>query len=208
MDKIEKILFRYESEKTQCEEFKKMFKILFIQIAIVVLIVLCLVIFLPEGILIWSTLYMVFMLMLEKKWDGKWGTKKWKKKWVKMCQENFKLHQKILVDVIKDEGLNCQQVYNLLIKKHGRIIPWSDKMTFIIAIISLVMSLISILMQPLLQTLSQDLVFFITCIFVMFLIIGTAAYLLYMIISIPNRQGEKKRNKYEYFMKLLEDHLY
>lgn len=208
MDKIDVVLFKFKMERTVSKEYKKMTRILLILITMPLLIDLSFLFVFPAGYALCCILHMVLMLILDKFWEGKWGTNKWKHNWMKIYKENFQLYKRTLVEVIKEEKLNCQQVYNILIKKHSRILPWTNKESLIIAIFSLVISLIGILVQLLQKESLESYAKLVQYISLTIIVLGIVAYIFYRVISMQNGQSDEKKKEYEYIIKLLEDYLY
>lgn len=153
-------------------------------------------------------LCVVLMLIWAKIMEGKWGTNKWKCNLMKLYHERFKLDQSQLLEIIKDEGLNCQQVYNLLTKRYSRMSRGTDKQTFIITLFSLVIAFTGILASPLQSTNSQNYVDYVIYVFTILLFLVPIGYVLYKVIVAQSKQYDEKKQYYEYIIELLEDHLY
>ena len=214
MDKIDMMLFKYKRKKTLSEEFKKMRRFI-VMPTIILLIMLLLIgfvfffVFPREGV-VWLILilYFLFLLIWAKMVEGKWGTNKWKEKKIKIYQECFKLDQGKLIEVIKEEGMNCQQVYNLLIKKHNRMPQKVDKQTFVITIFSLIIAFTGILASPLQNINMDNYGHYVECVIAILFFLIPMGYVVYKFIDAQNKQYDEKRDNYEYIIKLLEDALF
>ena len=167
MDKIDVVLFRYKRERKLSKELKKLLWLMLIPIILLVLIGCVSLFTFPTcyGLLI-VILCVVLMLIWAKIMEGKWGTNKWKCNLMKLYKERFKLDQSKLLEIIKDEGLSCQQVYNLLTKRYSRMSQGVDKQTFIITIFSLVIAFTGILASPLQSTNSENYAEYVIYIFI------------------------------------------
>ena len=209
MDKIDVVLFRYKKERKLSKEFKKMLWLMSIPI-----IILLLISFISP--FVFATCYAwlivipcsVLMLIWAMIIEGKWGTNKWKYKLMNLYQERFKLDQSKLLEIIKDEGLSCQQVYNLLTKRYSRMSQGVDKQTFIITIFSLVIAFTGILASPLQSTNSENYAEYVIYIFIILFFLVPIGYILYKVIVAQSKQYDEKKKDYEYVIGLLEDHLY
>lgn len=208
MDRIDKVLFIFKREKTFSKKCKKMRRLTLIPMTILLLInTILAIVFLLGHVwsLILSILCLILMAILAKFMKGKWGTNKWKEKWVEVYHDNFNFDQVKLVAIIKGEGMNCQQVYNFLIKRHSRIPHKVDDQTFIITIFSLVIAFTGILVSPLQNTSFET---YIKYIMEILIFLAPMAYILYEFIIAQSKDYDKKKNDYEYIIKLLEDYLY
>lgn len=209
MDKIDVVLFRYKRERKLSKEFKKMLRLMVIPIIILSLIGCVSIFAFPAYYwLLIVILCVVLMLIWAKIMEGKWGTNKWKCNLMKLYQERFKLDQSQLLAIIKDEGLNCQQVYNLLTKRYSRMSQGVDKQTFIITIFSLVIAFTGILASPLQSTNLENYVEYVTYVFTILFFLVPIGYILYKAIVAQSKQYDEKKQYYEYAIELLEDHLY
>lgn len=208
MDKIDMVIFNFNMERTVSKEHKKMARILLILITMPLLIDLSFLLVFPAGYALSCILHSVLMLILFKFWEGKWGTNKWKYKCMKRYQENFKLNQSKLLQIINDEEMNCQQVYNLLTKRHSRMVQGADKRTLIISIFSLVIACTSILVSPLQRADLESYKQYVACVIVILFVLGLMANFFYRFISAQSKQYDEKKKDYEYVLKLLEDYLY
>lgn len=208
MDKIDVVLFRFKREKILSEEYKKRYRFTLIISIIYILAGLILVFLSPVGFVLCSILYLVPMLIVIKFWEGKWGTNKWKYKCMKTYREYFKLNQGKLLEIINDEEMNCQQVYNLLTKRHGRMAQGADKRTLIISFFSLVIACTSIFASPLQRDNMESYEQYVVYVIVILFALGLIANLFYRRISAQSKQYDEKKKDYEYILKLLEDYLY
>lgn len=208
MDKIDVVLFRFKREKTFSKKCKKMRRLTLIPMTILLLTNTILTFAFLLGYvwsLILSIICLILMEILAKIMEGKWGTNKWKDKWVEVYHDNFNFNQEKLVAIINGEGMNCQQVYNFLIKRHSRMLHKVDKQTFIITIFSLVIAFTSILVSPLQNTSFE---IYTKYIIKILFFLAPMAYILYKFIIAQSKDYDKKKNDYECVIKLLEDYLY
>lgn len=209
MDKIEMVLFRFKREQILSKEYKKRYRILLIITIIYILISFTLMFF---SLAVWwmlcSILYVVPMLIMAKFWEGKWGTNKWKHKCMETYRDNFKQNQSKLLEIINDEEMNCQQVYNLLTKRDSKMVKGTDKPSLIISIFSLVIACTSILVSPLQRANLKNYAQYLTCVIVILFVLGIVADIFYRLISAQSKQYDEKKKDYEYALKLLEDYLY
>ena len=159
---------------------------------------------------VWLTLILcsIFMLIWEKIMEGKWGTNKWKYRLMKLYQKRFKLDQNKLIGIISEEGMNCQQVYNLLTKRYSRMSQREDKQTFVITFFSLVIAFAGILVLPLQSNNSENYAEYLECVFIILFFLVPIGYILYKIIAAQGKQYDEKKKYYEYVIQLLEDYLY
>lgn len=208
MDKIDMVLFKFKREKMLSEEFKKRYRFVLVISIIYSLIELIFVFLSPVGFVLCSILYLVPMLIVIKFWEGKWGTNKWKNKCMKTYRENFKLNQCKLLEIINDEKMNCQQVYNLLTKRHSRMLQGADKRTLIISFFSLVIACTSIFVSPLQKANMESYAQYVVYVIGILLALGLIAKFIYRRISAQSKQYDEKKKDYEYILKLLEDYLY
>lgn len=148
MDKIDVVLFKFSMERTVSKEYKKMYWRILIPIIIFLVFDIILMFFSPTWYVQCCILCLVFLLIMSRIMEGKLGTKKWKYKCMEIYWDNFKQSQSKLLEIINAEEMNCQQVYNLLTKRHGRMVQGADKQTLIISTISLVIACTSIFVSP------------------------------------------------------------
>lgn len=216
MDKIDELLFKYNNRKIKLsEESQKMYN--FIEIPLIGILIMMLteaVICLVEH-LTYMYIVMIFTIIAEWLWmqfcKGKIGTKKWKQKIVKYSRNLFKENQKQLIDLIISEGMTCQQVYNLLIKKDGRLSRAGDKTIYFISICSLLVALISVLVSPLNNIIGVDYSMYLAYVLCFFLIFGPIIFCVFKILYLSNETPDSKfmkKNNYDYIIKMLEDMLY
>lgn len=209
MDKIDVVLFRYKSERKLSKEFKKMLWIMATPLIILPLLYFSAIYIIPTKwalivMLLWAVLVLIWVKIIE----GKWGPKKWKNKWMNTFRNRFKADQTKLIEIIKDEGMNCQQFYNLLLKRHSRIPPSADKSTYAITIISLLVALTAIFASPLQHNTAEQYATYVGNVVAILVCLLPAGWALYKFIVSPSKQYDEKKNNYEYVLKLLEDCLY
>lgn len=207
MDKIEAVIFRYKSERKTSREFKFKMCLMAISMIVVLFVDLVMVLFASVEYKMLATIVTFLVLnILIKLYDGKWGTRNWKTKIKKMYREKFLLEQNILLNIISDEGLNNQQVYNLLVKKYERLPQGISKENYLITIISLVIAMTGVLVLPFQNI--DNYVSYIRNVIVILIYLLALGYLLYRNIFIKIKQSDRKREQYRYLMELLEDILY
>lgn len=209
MDKIDVVLFRYRRERKLSKELKKLIWFMAIPMIILLLIDILTIIFCPvsyAGIIIF--ICAILMVIWTKIIDGKWGNKEWKYKLMNAYRDRFNLDQSKLIDIIKDEGMNCQQVYNLLIRRHNRLPQSTDKQTFVITIVSLIVALTGILVSPLQNTNVENYAEYVAYVIIILIFLVPVGCGLYRFVISQNKQYDEKKNNYEYVIELLEDYLY
>ena len=209
MDKIDVVLFRYKRERKFSKEFKRFVWGMAIPMIVLLLIDIATILFCPvDYVGMVLVLCAIFMVVWTKIVEGKWGTKKWKYKLMNAYRGRFKVDQDILIGIIKEEGMNCQQVYNLLIKRHNRMPQSADKQTFVITIVSLIVALTSVLASPFQSINIENYAEYVTYVITILILMVPVGYGLYKFIVAQSKQYDEKKNNYEYVIELLEDHLY
>lgn len=204
MNKVDLILFRYKNEKTLSKKYKRfLYGMLSPIIVLLLLDIFSIVIFSAEVACAIQLFSIIIMLMYSKVLDGKLAPRAIKYKLTDMLRYKFVTNQELLVKIVREEGMNCQQIYNLLIKKYSRIPHSVDRPTFLITIISLIVALLSVLAPNNTETYNEYLNN-IMRILVFLLPIG---YGLYKIVTIQSNKYENKKKDYEYILDLLEEYL-
>lgn len=209
MDKIDIVIFRYKSERKLSIEF--MVKVCLMAIPMLLVMsadIIVLVVAPVEYKLLATLLCLVIINILIKVNEGKLGTRKWKKELIKMYHKNFLSDQNKLLEIISDEGLNNQQVYNSIVKKYKRMPQNVSKENFTITIISLIVAMTGVLVSPLQNTNMENYVSYLANVIAILIYLLPIGYMLYRYIFSGIKQRDKKRGGYEYLMKLLEDVIY
>lgn len=209
MDKIDVVLFRYKRERRLNREIKKILLGMSVSLIILFIVDVTLFFLCPLEYRGWITiLYISSMITWSKIVEGKWGTEKWKYKLMNAYRERFKADQKKLIEIVRVEGLNCQQVYNLLIQRYQRMPQIMDKQTFAITIFSLIIAFAGILASPLQSLGFENYGEYLIFIIIILVFLGPLGYVYYRLIIAQNKQYDEKKNSYEYVIELLEDYLY
>lgn len=207
MDKIEAVIFRYKSERKMHRDFKVKMTFMVISMFLVLAVDLIFLLVAPSVYKMLATIVtLVIVNIMIKLYDGKLGTSKWKNKIKKMYRDKFILDQNILLKIISDEGLNNQQVYNLIVKKYERLPQGISKENYIITIISLIVAMTGVLASPFQNI--DNYVMYIRNIIVILIYLLPLGYLMYRNIFIKTKQSDKKKAYYRYLIELLEDVLY
>lgn len=137
MDKIDVVIFRYRRERKKCPEIIKMDVIMYVPLFLILIISVVSIILIHtiQGRILLGV-SILSMFIWTRFMEAKWGTTKWKKRIMKARRAGFKTNQESLIKIIKEEKMNCQQVYNGLVKKHSRIPQSTDRKGYIITILS------------------------------------------------------------------------
>lgn len=207
MDKIEAVIFRYKTERKTHKDFKVKMTFMVISMLLVVVVDLIFLLFASSVHKMLATIVtFVIVNIMIKLYDGKLGSNKWKNKIKKMYRDKFILDQNILLKIISDEGLNNQQVYNLIVKKYERLPQGISRENYIITIISLIVAMTGVLVSPFQNI--DNYVTYIRNVIVILIYLLPLGYLIYRNIFIKVKQSDKKREYYRYLIELLEDVLY
>lgn len=209
MDKIDVVLFRYRRERKKCSEVIKMAVIMSIPLFII-LIMDVISMFLLHTIKGWILLgiSVLSMFIWTKFMEAKWGTAKWKKRILTARRAGFKTNQESLIEIINEEKMNCQQVYNGLVKKHSRLPQSTDRRGYIITILSLIIALTGILVSPIKDVGLEYYTAYVMGVFEIIVLLGVMGYILYRIVTVQNMLYDEKKEIYEDVLELLEDWLY
>ncbi len=209
MDKIDVVLFRYRRERKKCPEITKMAVIMYIPLFITLIMDVVSLFFLHmiQGrILLGIGLLSMFIWI--KFMEAKWGTAKWKKRILTARRARFKTNQESLIEIINEEKMNCQQVYNGLVKKHSRLPQSTDRRGYIITILSLIIALTGILVSPIKDVGLEYYESYIISVFELIVLLGVFGYIMYRIMNVQNMLYDAKKEIYEDVLELLEDRLY
>lgn len=209
MDKIDVVLFRYRRERKKCSEVIKMAVIMSIPLFII-LIMDVISMFLLHTIKGWILLgiSVLSMFIWTKFMEAKWGTAKWKKRILTARRAGFKTNQESLIEIINEEKMNCQQVYNGLVKKHSRLPQSTDRRGYIITILSLIIALTGILVSPIKDVGLENYTAYVIGVFEIIIVLGVLGYIMYRIVTVQNMLYDEKKEIYEDVLELLEDRLY
>ena len=134
--------------------------------------------------------------------EAKWGTAKWKKRILTARRAGFKTNQESLIEIINEEKMNCQQVYNGLVKKHSRLPQSTDRRGYIITILSL------IIVSPIKDVGLENYTAYVIGVFEIIIVLGVLGYIMYRIMTVQNMLYDEKKEIYEDVLELLEDRLY